>query len=59
MDQVRAQRLDIDNSADTYNILVVGRTGAGKSYFANSLLGSLNPGSSRNVPFPAGDGHGR
>ena len=59
MEKVRLQRLDIDESGDAYNILLVGRTGAGKSYFANSLLGFLEPGRAQDVPFPAGDEHGR
>merc|ERR1712227_1002509 len=36
--------LVFDNGRDVYNIVIVGETGAGKSYFANGLLGAKYPG---------------
>ena len=41
---IKSQVLDVDDSADAINIVLIGQTGAGKSYFANALLGSMNPG---------------
>ena len=37
-------KLRVPDGDDAYNIVIVGETGTGKSYFANGLLGSLNPG---------------
>lgn len=59
LEQVRSQNFDTNADNDVHNILLVGRTGSGKSYFANALLGVLNPGSSTNVPFPAGESDDR
>ena len=36
--------LIFDDGQDVYNIVIVGDTGAGKSYFANGLLGAKYPG---------------
>jgi len=36
--------LVFDTGRDVYNIVIVGETGAGKSYFANGLLGAKYPG---------------
>ena len=43
----------MDQSGEAINIVLVGRTGVGKSYFGNALLGSLNPGRKDGVPFSA------
>ena len=51
--KVREQHLDIHEGDDAFNIVMVGRTGAGKSYFGNALLGILEPGRQTKVPFPA------
>jgi len=37
-------KLRVPDGDNAYNIVIVGETGTGKSYFANGLLGSLNPG---------------
>ena len=50
LEQVSDQTLNINPDAD-FNIVLVGMTGAGKSYFANALLGSLTPGYSEGVSF--------
>ena len=49
----KKQQLNVDQSEEAINIVLVGRTGAGKSYFGNALLGSLHPGRKDNVPFSA------
>merc|ERR1712227_517837 len=36
--------LIFEDGEDVYNIVIVGETGAGKSYFANGLLGAKYPG---------------
>ena len=48
----------MDQSGEAINIVLVGRTGAGKSYFGNALLGSLEPGRKDEVPFPAKESQG-
>merc|ERR1712136_278624 len=53
MKKLREQQLHVDQSGEAINIVLVGRTGAGKSYFGNALLGSLTPGRKDGVPFSA------
>merc|ERR1712130_11740 len=53
--KLREQRHNIDNSSEAFNIVLVGRSGAGKSYFGNALLGILEPGKREGVPFPVYD----
>ena len=51
LNKLAHQTLEVNE--DAYNIVMVGRTGAGKSYFGNALLGVLEPGRQTDVPFPA------
>jgi len=53
LNKLSKQQLNVDQSGEAINIVLVGRTGAGKSYFGNALLGSLEPGRKDRVPFPA------
>jgi len=50
---------DKDAGNDTLNIMIIGVTGAGKSYFVNALLGCQTPnkcgGSSKRFPVPGTD----
>jgi predicted GTPase len=55
MKKLGDQEMSVDTSGDAFNIVLVGRTGAGKSYFANALLGYLKPGQKEGVPFSAKD----
>ena len=43
-EELEKDPLVFDNGRDVYNIVIVGETGAGKSYFANGLLGAKYPG---------------
>ena len=49
MADISSQSLKLDNSPDAINIVLIGQTGSGKSYFANALLGSVTPGNKNNV----------
>ena len=57
MIQIRNQKYNLNKNA--LNIVLVGRTGSGKNYFANALLGSLNPSLKDGVFFPAMGGSER
>ena len=59
LEKLSEQNLNIDRSGNAFNIVLVGRTGSGKSYFANALLGVLQPGRVDGVPFPAKGQAGR
>ena len=49
MEDITKQELDLDDSDSAINIVLIGQTGAGKSYFANALLGSESPGMKTNI----------
>ena len=55
MKDIENQELDIWSANEGLNIVLIGRTGAGKSYVGNALLGSLTPGRAEGVFFESRD----
>ena len=41
--KISTQDFNVNSAPEAFNIVLVGRTGSGKSYFANALLGCLTP----------------